>query len=163
MNQFGSEDETCPIVFWRFRHRTVATLLNRQLVNLVSRRYQAHCDPDAIVKFLDLNDFSVPIYSIDLERDSGIPPAADSFYQKIGEADGLIISFAEHNGTVAAVWKNLFDWMSRIDMKVWARQASIAHGGNTGIKGGRRRPGLRRPSGFFWRSRSSDSRNWTMA
>ena len=31
----------------------------------------------------------------------------------------IIISFAEHNGTYTAAYKNLFDWTSRIDMKVF--------------------------------------------
>jgi NAD(P)H-dependent FMN reductase len=30
-----------------------------------------------------------------------------------------MISFAEHNGSYTAAFKNLYDWMSRIDMKVY--------------------------------------------
>ena len=36
----------------------------------------------------------------------------------VGDADAGLVSFAEHNRTVTSAWKNLFDWMSRIDMKV---------------------------------------------
>ncbi len=39
--------------------------------------------------------------------------------QKIAEADALVVSHAEHNGSYTAAWKNLFDWTSRIDTKVF--------------------------------------------
>jgi len=48
-----------------------------------------------------------------------VPDLAHQFYKKIGEADALLISFAEHNGSYTAVFKNLYDWTSRIDMKVY--------------------------------------------
>lgn len=61
----------------------------------------------------------MPIYSIDRETQDGIPKQARNFFDKIGAADAVLVSFAEHNGSVTAPWKNIFDWMSRIDMKVW--------------------------------------------
>ena len=44
---------------------------------------------------------------------------AHDFFKKIGACDALIISFAEHNGNYSAAYKNLFDWVSRIDAKVF--------------------------------------------
>jgi len=49
--------------------------------------YQQEFNSSATVKFLDLNDFEMPIYSIDRETESGIPDLAKSFYKEIGEAD----------------------------------------------------------------------------
>ncbi|WP_275041411.1 NAD(P)H-dependent oxidoreductase [Pseudoalteromonas piscicida] len=43
---------------------------------------------------------------------------AHNFYQAIGDADVIVVSFAEHNGTYSATYKNEFDWRSRIDKKV---------------------------------------------
>ena len=41
------------------------------------------------------------------------------FFSKIGEVDAVVISFAEYNGSYTAAFKNVFDWTSRIDMKVY--------------------------------------------
>lgn len=71
------------------------------------------------VEILDINDFEMPLYSSDRETASGLPQLAKDFYAKIGAADALIISFAEHNGSYTAAYKNLFDWTSRVDMKVY--------------------------------------------
>ena len=77
------------------------------------------------VEILDLNDFEMPIYSSDRENASGLPQLAKDFYAKIGEADALIISFAEHNGTYTAAYKNIFDWTSRVDMKVYQETPTL--------------------------------------
>jgi len=71
------------------------------------------------VILLDLNDFIMPIYSIDIEKESGIPEAAWKFKEFIKESDAIIISFAEHNGHYTVAFKNIFDWVSRIDRNMW--------------------------------------------
>ncbi|MEO1747452.1 MAG: NAD(P)H-dependent oxidoreductase, partial [Pseudomonadota bacterium] len=75
--------------------------------------------PATQIEFLDINDYEMPIYSPDRQKADGIHPLAQEFYAKIGDADALIVSFAEYNGFVTAAWKNIYDWMSRIDQKVW--------------------------------------------
>lgn len=37
----------------------------------------------------------------------------------------MIISFAEHNGSYSAAYKNLFDWASRIDQKVFQDKPTV--------------------------------------
>ena len=74
--------------------------------------------PDESI-IIDLNDFEMPIYSEDSERLNGIPKEAYDFKEIIKEADGIIISFAEHNGAYTAAFKNIFDWISRIEKIVW--------------------------------------------
>jgi len=93
--------------------------INRALVEFAAKRLQSKVSPDAQVKFVDLNDFEMPIYSKDREADGGIPQPARSFRDRIGAADAVLVSFAEHNGSVTSAWKNIFDWMSRIDANVW--------------------------------------------
>lgn len=66
------------------------------------------------------HDFELPIYSIDIEKASGIPENTDRFLQFIKNSDGIIISLAEHNGIYTSAFKNLWDWMSRIEgLKIW--------------------------------------------
>lgn len=72
------------------------------------------------IQVVDLNDFELPIYSIDLEEQSGIPDNAVQFSELIKGSDGIIASFAEHNGLFTSAFKNLWDWMSRIEPgKIW--------------------------------------------
>ena len=112
------------------------TSINRALVEFAATRLRSSVSPEAEVTFVDLNDFELPIYSIDRERASGIPVAAQGFFDAIGDADAVLVSFAEHNGTVTSAWKNLFDWMSRIDMKAWQSKPVVFLAATPGPRAG---------------------------
>ncbi len=88
--------------------------INKKLVT-----YACSLVKDAEIEILDLNDFEMPLYSADREERDGIPELARRFYKKIGTADALLISYAEHNGSYTVAFKNLYDWTSRIDAKVF--------------------------------------------
>lgn len=94
-------------------------------INKALAEFTATLVPDAEIEVLDLNDYALPIYSEDLEKEIGQPAAAKNFFEKIGSADGVIVSFAEHNGTYSAAYKNLFDWASRIDQKVFQNKPTV--------------------------------------
>ena len=93
--------------------------INKQLVSHAIRVLENEINKTAETELIDLNDYEMPIYSIDRENEGGIPELAKQFYKKIGEADALLISYAEHNGNYTAAYKNIFDWTSRIDVKVF--------------------------------------------
>ncbi len=61
--------------------------------------YAAQQINNADISLIDLNDFEMPIFSEEREKESGIPALAHAFYNAIGEADVIVMSFAEHNGT----------------------------------------------------------------
>ncbi|WP_338053287.1 MULTISPECIES: NADPH-dependent FMN reductase [Pseudoalteromonas] len=67
----------------------------------------------------------MPIFSGDREKEGGIPQLAHNLYQAIGDANVIVASFAEHNGTYSAAYKNVFDWTSRIDKKVFQNKSVI--------------------------------------
>lgn len=90
------------------------TSINKQLI-----AYAASLLGTDTVEIVDINDYEMPIYSSDLEQAHGIPEAASRFLNKIEAADALLISFAEHNGNYTAAYKNLFDWASRENQKVY--------------------------------------------
>lgn len=92
---------------------------SKKSINKDLASYAASVIEDANVLILDLNDFEMPIYSIDHENDHGIPEKAFKFKEKLKTADGIIISFAEHNSVYTAAFKNIFDWISRIEKVVW--------------------------------------------
>ncbi|WP_303317777.1 NAD(P)H-dependent oxidoreductase [Flavivirga abyssicola] len=88
------------------------------------------------VNILDLNDFELPLYGIDYEIDHGIPDNAHKFLDAIKASDGIILSLAEHNGAYSTVFKNLFDWMSRIDGKLWSEKPMLLMATSPGGRGG---------------------------
>ncbi|MEM7621319.1 MAG: NAD(P)H-dependent oxidoreductase [Pseudomonadota bacterium] len=106
--------------------------MNKKLLHYVASVFEDSADTEVI----DLLDYELPLYRQDREHNEGIPQAAQDFYNKIGIADAVIISFAEHNGSFTAVYKNLFDWMSRIDQKVYQDKRVILMAASPGARGG---------------------------
>jgi chromate reductase, NAD(P)H dehydrogenase (quinone) len=90
----------------------------------------------AEVIVLDLNDFELPLYGIDYETEHGIPENAQKFLNEIKSSDGIVLSLAEHNGAYATVFKNIFDWMSRIDGKLWSNKPMLLLATSPGGRGG---------------------------
>ena len=87
---------------------------------------------------IDLNDYEMPLYSIDREQHMGIPEQAHAFLKQIHAADLIIISLSEHNGAYTAAFKNVFDWTSRVELKLFENKKMIllstspgGHGGQT--------------------------------
>jgi len=107
------------------------TSINKQLAT-----YAASLVADAEVKVLDLNDYKLPLYGIDREQEIGIPVNAHAFLKEIQAADGIVLSLAEHNGAYATVFKNIFDWMSRIDTKLWGNVPMLLMATSPGGRGG---------------------------
>lgn len=106
--------------------------INKQLVS-----YAAGLVEGIEVEVLDLNDYEMPIYSSDREEEDGFPEQAHQFREKIASADGLLISFAEHNGSYTAAYKNIFDWVSRIDRKVYQDKPIVMMAASPGPGGAR--------------------------
>ncbi len=109
---------------------------SRQSINGKLVRYACSLIEDADVEIIDINDFEMPIYSIDLEEASGIPEAAVRFLAKLASADALLVSFAEHNGLYTAAYKSLFDWASRADRYVYQHKPMVIMATSPGGRGG---------------------------
>ncbi len=107
------------------------TSINKQLAT-----YAASLVEGTEATVLDLNDFELPMYSMNLELAEGIPDNAYKFLNLIKATDGIVLSLAEHNGTYATVFKNLFDWMSRIDGKLWSDKPMLLMATSPGARGG---------------------------
>ncbi|ELX09462.1 NADPH-dependent FMN reductase [Janthinobacterium sp. HH01] len=105
--------------------------INKKLVTYAARLVEG-----AEVEVLDLNDYEMPLFSIDKEAESGHPELARAFLQKIAASDALLISFAEHNGSYSAAFKNLFDWCSRIEPKVFQNKPLVLLSTSPGARGG---------------------------
>ncbi len=94
--------------------------INKKLAN-----YASSLINDSVINAIDLNNYEMEIYSVDREKETGIPEQANKLFKEIGESDLIVISFAEYNGSYTSAYKNIFDWMSRIDMKVFQNKKVI--------------------------------------
>lgn len=105
--------------------------INKQLAT-----YAAHLFENAEVEVLDLNDYEMPLFSVDREKDNGIHNLAHDFYAKIGSADLLVVSLAEHNGAYSSAFKNILDWTSRINNKTFQQKPMLLMATSPGARGG---------------------------
>jgi NAD(P)H-dependent FMN reductase len=111
--------------------------LNRQIVDHAARLLESgELGGRADVDLLDLNDYEMPLYSVERQQ-GGFPEPAQRFLDEIGSADGLVISFAEHNGSYSVAWKNVYDWASRIDRQVYQGRPVAMFSTAPGPRGGR--------------------------
>jgi NAD(P)H-dependent FMN reductase len=67
----------------------------------------------ALVEYIDLRDFPLPIFDEDLERAEGLPANALKLKELFKSHHGLLIACPEYNSSVTAVFKNTIDWVSR--------------------------------------------------
>ena len=110
--------------------------INRQLVVHAAKRLAQQAGSVAQIEYLDLNAFEMPLYSIDREQADGVPVEAHRFLAAVSDADVILVSFAEHNGSYTAAYKNLFDWASRINSRVYAGKAMLLLATSPGPGGG---------------------------
>jgi NAD(P)H-dependent FMN reductase len=85
---------------------------------------------------VDLNNFKMPLFSVDEEIENGFPNKAVELNSIFEKADGFVISLAEHNGAYSSTFKNTFDWLSRIEGKVWRGKPMLLLATSPGARGG---------------------------
>ncbi|WP_405296915.1 NADPH-dependent FMN reductase [Algibacter sp. Ld11] len=107
------------------------TSINKQLAT-----YAARLVGGVETTVLDLNDFDLPLYGIDYENENGIPKDAYKFLEILKNTDGIVLSLAEHNGAYSTVFKNLFDWMTRIEGKLFFKKPMLLMATSPGGRGG---------------------------
>jgi chromate reductase len=110
-----------------FAASTSKLSINKQLVAHTLTHF-----PEADATLLDLNDFEMPVFSVDKERDNGYPAEARAFLAHLASADLLIISMTEHNGNYTAAFKNTFDWCSRIEPNTFYHKPMFLMSTSTG-------------------------------
>jgi NAD(P)H-dependent FMN reductase len=106
--------------------------INRQLAEYTGNKLEGV----ALIQ-VDLSKFDLPLFSIDKEREEGFPERVMDLNAIVEKADGFVISLAEHNGAYSAAFKNAFDWLSRIDGKVWREKPVLLMSAAPGGRGGK--------------------------
>lgn len=105
--------------------------INQKFAKFVAEKLSDRYD----VEVIDINDYEMPLYSVDREVD-GIPTQALDFAEKIDAVDLIVLSLAEHNGTHTTAFKNIYDWVSRIPgRKTWGGKDILLLSAATGPRG----------------------------
>jgi chromate reductase, NAD(P)H dehydrogenase (quinone) len=108
---------------------------SKNSINQALASYTAHQVKDAFVQVIDLNNYELPLYSVDQEGAIGIPENATKLSAAIAASDGIVLSLAEHNGSFTTAFKNTVDWMSRIDSKLWKDKPMLLLATSPGPRG----------------------------
>ncbi len=115
---------------------TIGGSTSKASINKVLAEYAGSLMDGVKIINLDLNDYDLPLYSIDIETEAGFPDDLKDLNALVEEADGIILSLAEHNGAYSAAFKNAFDWLSRIEGKVWRNKPMLLLSTSPGPRGG---------------------------
>lgn len=84
--------------------------LNKAVAQIAAQGAQ---EAGAEVTYIDLLDYTLPIYNEDDEKRSGIPENGLKLKRLFMEHEALLLSLPEYNGGMSAVFKNTIDWVSR--------------------------------------------------
>jgi NAD(P)H-dependent FMN reductase len=110
---------------------------SKNSINKKLATYAAGLFENAEVEVLDLNDYQMPLFSVDIEKEIGKHELAKVFLDKMASADLLVVSMAENNSNYSAAFKNVFDWCSRITVKVFQERPMLLMATSDGKRGGR--------------------------
>lgn len=110
-----------------------STSINRKLA-----LYAAQLIPNASITIYDVSKIDLPLFSVQLEAEIGIHAIAVDFASQIDQADLIVLSLAENNGSYNAGFKNLVDWTSRINnRKTWGNKPMLLLATSPGARGGK--------------------------
>lgn len=88
------------------------------------------------VDVISLRDYPAPLYSMDIEKDEGIPEKMQELNALFNEKDAFLLALPEHNGSVTPVFKNTVDWLSRIELPIFRNKPVCILSASPGIRGG---------------------------
>lgn len=67
--------------------------------------------------FIDLKSLDIPLFSEDLEREIKSPKGILYLKEQIDLHEHIFITTNEHNQSLSAFFKNVLDWLSRLEVK----------------------------------------------
>ncbi|MGB5237343.1 MAG: NAD(P)H-dependent oxidoreductase [Flavobacteriaceae bacterium] len=110
-------------------------------INYKLVKFTAGLVSDSTVQVLNMANYPFPMYSEDYEKAKGFSNSLMELRDDIRNSEGLIISVNEHNSNPSAYFKNLIDWLSRLERnfldgkKVFLMSASPGGRGAIGALG----------------------------
>ncbi|XOV68304.1 MAG: NADPH-dependent FMN reductase [Fluviicola sp.] len=106
-----------------------STSINHQLLQALAPEFKVEFE------LISLRDHEAPLFGVDLKNEQGVPDSMKSLHEKMKSADGLLVSAAEHNGSMAAVLKNTFDWLSMLEKKFFLHKPTVFISTSPGPRG----------------------------
>lgn len=111
---------------------------SKQSINRTFALYAANLFSDVNITVIDISQTVVPMYSIDEEKENGIPSTILQIAEQIDQTDFIVLSLAENNSSFNAGFKNLYDWISRIkDRKIFNSKPMLLMATSPGERGGK--------------------------
>ncbi|SHF03503.1 NAD(P)H-dependent FMN reductase [Arenibacter palladensis] len=108
-----------------------STSINYKLVQFTTSLIKDH-----EVDLINMVAYNFPVFSEDLEREKGYSDLLKGLKDKIVQANALIISVNEHNSNPSAYFKNVLDWLSRVDRNFLADAKILLMSCSGGRRGG---------------------------
>ncbi|MES2134378.1 MAG: NADPH-dependent FMN reductase [Bacteroidota bacterium] len=108
-----------------------STSINKKLAGYAARHFTKY-----EAELVHINDFPMPLFSVDLEAEKGSPETVDRIIEKINSCDFIVLSLAENNASYNVGFKNMFDWISRKQGKVFNDKPMLLMATSPGKRGG---------------------------
>lgn len=108
-----------------------STSINYQLV-----KYTSSLIKDHDIRLFNMANYPFPMYSIDYEKKEGFSNSLIELKNDIHKSNALIISVNEHNSNPSAYFKNVLDWLSRLDRNFLAEKKVLLMSTSMGKRGG---------------------------
>ncbi|WP_297764694.1 NADPH-dependent FMN reductase [uncultured Muriicola sp.] len=86
-------------------------------INFALVKYTVSLLSDQKVQVMNMALFDLEMFSEDYEKKHGYTNSLIELRDDLHKADGLILSVNEHNSNPSAYFKNLIDWLSRLERK----------------------------------------------
>ena len=109
--------------------------LNNRLAALAARVAEAK---GGIVDRASMEEFECPYYDADVEAESGVPPGAHAFRERLKHADAWLLSSPEYNASMPGTIKNLIDWVSRFRPQPFNGKQAMLFSASPSMAGGNR-------------------------
>lgn len=114
----------------------MGTSNSRSSINKMFAEWTTKQLEDIQFDIVDLNEYDMPIYNPDIEKESGIPDSTLELKKTLDSTEAFVISLAEYNGNYTPVFKNTQDWLSRIDRNIWNEKPVFLLSTSPGKMGG---------------------------
>lgn len=110
---------------------------------LISLAVDAVRDAGGDATLIGLEDYPMPIFNQDDEREHGLPESTRQLKKLFREHDGLLISAPEYNSSITPLLKNTLDWVSRkeegqVAMTAYSNKSAALLSASPGRLGGLR-------------------------
>ena len=108
-----------------------STSINYQLV-----KYTASLIENHEIQLMNMSNYPFPMYSEDAEKKEGFSNSLIEFKNDIAKCDGILLAVNEHNSNPSAYFKNVLDWLSRLERKFMEGKRVLLMSTSPGKRGG---------------------------